>query len=233
MDENFFISTKSAVNFCEHDLFIYGLGEIWNVLSSFVMVGFGLYGLYNSVHGFVREDNLLSEPIKTKLKILYTLLSFIGLGSVFFHAHLSPFAHWVDIIFISMILVYSQFILSNINTNIFLNKLKYIGLMLTHLATSIYIPQIHIFLLFGTGFVVKKSIEYKIDIETNFLQSSNSNHLINTYWWIKKYFLLALIFWLFDYFGCVFINPYHVHWIFHILIGLVSYKIIDLIKYFR
>ena len=230
MDENFFISTKSAVNFCESDLFIGGIGEIWNVLSSFVMVGFGLYGLYGVNYKFVR-DNMLSESTKTRLNILYTLLTLVGLGSVFFHAHLSPFAHWIDIIFISMILVYSQFILSYTNTNIFLNKLKYMALLLVHLATSLYIPQIHIFLLFGSGFWVKKLIEYKIYVETNFVQSTNSNHIINTYWWIKKYFFITLMLWIIDYFGCVFITPYHVHWIFHILIGLVSYKIIDLVRY--
>lgn len=149
MDENFFILTKSAVNFCEPDLFIYGLGEIWNVLSSFVMVGLGLYGLYNVNFRFVREDNLLAKPTKTRLNVLYTLLTFVGLGSVFFHAYLSPFAHWIDIILISMILVYSQFILSNIKQNDFFNKLKYMGLMLTHLATSLYTTNSYIFIIWN------------------------------------------------------------------------------------
>jgi hypothetical protein len=229
MDTNFFISTKSTVNFCEPDLFICGVGEFWNVLSSFVIFGFGLCGLYNVNYRFVREDNLIIEPIKTRLNVLYTLLGLIGLGSVFFHAHLSLFAHWIDIIFISMILVYSQHILSNPNK--FLNKLKYLGLMLGHLASSLYIPQMHIFLLFGTGFSIKKTIEHKIDIQTNLIQYYNSNNIINTYWWIKKYFVLALVFWIIDYFGCRFISPLHVHWIFHILIGLVSYKIIYLMRY--
>lgn len=236
MDKNFFISTKSAVNFCEQDLFICGIGEIWNVQSSFIMVGFGLYGLYNVRYKFDKEYNLISTHVKTKLNVLYTLLSFVGLGSAFFHAHLSPFAHWIDIIFISLILVYSQYILSDSqyilsDSNKLLNKFRYIIFILIHIITSIYIPQFHIFLLFGTGFNIKKSIEYRIDAKFNLIQSYNYNQLTNKYLLIKKYFVCALIFWIIDYFGCIFITPYHVHWIFHILIGIVSYKIIDFVRY--
>ena len=103
--------------------------------------------------------------------------------------------------------------------------------MLGHFTTSIYIPQIHIFLLFASGFAIKNLIEHKIDIEVNLVNSSISNNLVQTYWWIKKYFMIALLFWIIDYFGCSFINPYHTHWIFHIFIGLVSYKIIGILKY--
>ena len=230
MDENFFILSKSAVNFCEPDSFAFGyVGEPWNVLSSIVIVFFGLYGLYNVNYKFVRPDNQLAESEKFQSNILYGLLTCIGFGSVFFHSHLSPFAHWVDIIFISIMLVYSQYILSHDKHNIY-NQIKYIGWMLIHVASSFYVPQIHIFLLFGTGFGIKNSIERKIDL--NYLtQNASNDKLISEYWWIKKYFFLGLLFWIIDYFGCGFITPYHVHWIFHIFIGLVSYKIISLIKY--
>ena len=229
MDENFFVISKSAVNFCKPDMFICGIGEIWNVLSSFGIVFFGLYGLYNINYKFAIEDNVLIDTMKTKTNILYSLLGLIGLGSVYFHTYLSPFAHWVDITFISIILVFSQYILSNpVN---FSKKIKYFGIMLGHFTTSIYIPQIHIFLLFASGFAIKNLIEHKIDIEASKINSSISNNLVQTYWWIKKYFMIALLFWIIDYFGCSFINPYHTHWIFHIFIGLVSYKIIGILKY--
>ena len=230
MNENFFIVGKSSVNFCEPDSYIYGIGEPWNVLSSLIIVFFGLYGLYNTNYRFNRLDNELVSFNKTQLNILYGLLSCIGLGSMFFHAKLSPFAHWVDIIFISMMLVYSQYILSE-QKNLLINKLKYIGLLTIHFITSINIPHIHIFLLFGTGFIIKKSIENKIKF--NYLTESQLNDkLQKKYQLIKKYFFIGLLFWIIDYLGCIFIYPYHVHWIFHILIGYVSYKIINLTKYF-
>jgi hypothetical protein len=160
-------------------------------------------------------------------------LGLIGLGSIYFHYELSPFAHWVDIIFISMILLYSQYTLTyKTKTNIFQHNIKYFGLFLTHLMTSIYIPQIHIFLLFGSGFVVKNLIEYKIDKHTCLIQNFNSNKLVGKYKSVKRFFILSLGLWIIDYFGCEFIKPFHVHWIFHILIGFVSYKIISLNKYF-
>ena len=127
MNNNFFQIGKSQVNFCEPDFYVFGVGEFYNVLSSFAIVFFGLYGLYkiNFAPG--------PGPVKTKiivspgLNILYLLLVLIGLGSVYFHYELSPFAHWVDIIFISMILLYSQYILAwKPNINIFQHKIKYL-----------------------------------------------------------------------------------------------------------
>lgn len=250
MDKNFFVSTKSAVNFCEPDSFALGcVGEPWNVLSSIIMVFFGLYGLYNVNYKFVSSDDQLVKSQKFQSNVLYSLLACIGIGSVFFHSHLSPFAHWVDIIFISIILVYSQYILSPERHNL-VNKLKFVLWMLTHLISSIFIPQIHIFLLFGTGFTIKNLIEDKIRLNylpkstinqrmTTYLDSSYwirhnvspDNNVVNEYLLIRKYFSAALLFWVIDYFCCRLITPYHVHWIFHIFIGLVSYKIIGLIKY--
>ena len=230
MDDNFFISSKSAVNFCEPDFYLLGcVGEPWNVISSLIIVFFGLYGLYNVNYRFLRPDNKLVGNEKIHSNILYSLLTCIGFGSMFFHSYLSPFAHWVDIIFISIMLVYSQYILSH-ERHKTINQLKYMCWMLIHLISSIYIPKIHIFLLFGTGFRIKNSIEHKIKL--NYLSQSTMNDTLQSdYWWIKKYFFTALLFWVIDYFGCRIISPYHVHWIFHIFIGLVSYKIIGLIKY--
>jgi len=233
MNNDFFIIGKSKVNFCEPDFCTQGIGEMWNVLSSFGMVFFGLYGIYK-INLESLSDNNKNYLNKKKISILYLLLVLVGFGSVYFHWELSPFAHWVDIIFISMILLYSQYLLSFNSNNIFLHKVKYLGLFLGHLVTSIYIPQIHIFLLFGSGFVVKNLIEYKIDNKIFLTQSTtNSNDLVKNYESIKKYFTLALVLWAIDYFGCKFITPYHTHWIFHILIGYVSYKTIELNKYFN
>ena len=263
MNNNFFIIGKSLVNFCELDLNIFGIGEIYNVASSFIIVFFGLYGLYNINFNFNFNTNMNANTntnmnanintniyminlIKTRSNILYLLETLIGFGSVYFHYELSPFAHWVDIIFISITLVYAQYILSSYyNPNDLINKYKYkykyeykykyIGIMLIHLITSIYIPQIHIFILFALGFNIKSLIEYKIinniKKNNNNNNNNNNNEIMRKYWWIKKYFIFGLGFWIIDFFGCDFIAPFHTHWIFHIFIGLMTYKIIDLMKY--
>ncbi len=65
-------------------------------------------------------------------------------------------------------------------------------------------------------------------IKNNILENVN---LMDKYFNIKKYFGLSLFFWIIDYFLCKDIQPYHTHWIFHILIGYVSYQVITLLKY--
>jgi hypothetical protein len=221
MNSNFFTIGKSAVNFCESDIYYYLIGEPWNVISSLAIVLFGLYGLYK-INYINNHINLVK---KTEQTILYFLLSMIGVASIYFHILLSPFAHWVDIIFISMILVYSLYCLE---ANYKLKIIKFVLLFIFHFISSLFIPQIHIFLQIYTGFIIKNKIEFKLS--KNIL--INHIDLIKKYYYIKMYFILSLIFWFIDYFGCFIITPYHVHWIFHILIGLVSYSAIDLIKNF-
>jgi hypothetical protein len=212
MNNNFFLQGKSAVNFCEKDSYDTFNGEMWNVISSIIMSLFGLYGICIS-----HKKNSI---------ILNTLLCLIGLGSAFFHYELSPFAHWIDIIFISIILIYSLYCIdhSTKNKNIFYS-LVFVG----HLFTSLYIPQIHIFIQFITGFILQNRIEYVLSI--NSIGHNNYDKLLQSYSITKKIFIGALIFWLIDYAGCKFITPYHTHWIFHILIGLVSYRVIKLVNY--
>jgi hypothetical protein len=228
MNKKIFIIGNSIVNFCECDSYWKGIGEPWNVLSSLFIVFFGLYGIYNVNCKLIYSiDKIITKEKKIQLNILYCLLGFIGLGSMFFHYKLSQFAHWVDIIFISLILIYFQYILSSKKK--MMTKLIYLLLLKIHFLTSIYIPLFHIFFLFGTGFIIKNRIEYKIKLN-NLIKFNTEHKLKNKYLLIRKIFILALGFWVLDYFGCYLINPYHVHWIFHILIGFVSYHIINFIK---
>ncbi len=89
---------------------------------------------------------------------------------------------------------------------------------------------------YATGYYLVKKIDRLISVLEN---ESKKNYDITqvTIRVKKKYvntkviFVLSVVLWLIDYFGCVLINPYHVHWIFHIGIGWVSYGIIDLTKY--
>jgi hypothetical protein len=245
MDNNFYSLGKSAVNFCENDINSFGFGEIYNVISSFAITLFGLYGLYR-LYKLYNPDNLDNQynrynqynQYKSKILlnsfVLYVLLSLIGLGSAYFHHDLSPFAHWVDIILISLILVYAQYMLTS-KPYMPLHKTKYFFILLFHFVISILIPQLHIFLLFASGFEVKNLIKSKIDLmcliyscDSNNI--SKSNNLIKKYNHISNFFCISLICWIIDYFGCWYISPYHTHWIFHILIGYVGYKIIDMVK---
>jgi hypothetical protein len=194
----------SSINFCENDVFLYGIGEPYNVLSSLVITFLGMYGL-------------LIETI-FEYQILYTLLLLIGLGSAYFHSKLTEFSHWVDIIIISCILVFSLWCIDETK-----NIIKYILLFILHLITSIFYPVIHVFILFITGFIVHYVISYKINNNINQIS-------LNDYKTIKYLFYLSLICWIIDYACCYYINPFHTHWIFHILIGIVSYKIINLVK---
>lgn len=195
---------KSAVNFCENDIFLYGIAEPYNVISSLAISLFGIYGL-------VKESSI-------KYQILYSLLLLIGLGSAYFHSQLTEFSHWVDIIFISCILVFSLWCIND-SKNIIVYTL-FSGL---HLITSIFLPVIHIFILFATGFMIHSIISFKINKLEDYI-------LLDNYRVIKYIFYASLVCWIIDYFCCNYISPYHVHWIFHILIGYVAYKIIKLSK---
>lgn len=240
MDINFFTYGKSSVNFCERDIYYLGMAEPFNVLSSFFILFVGFYGLYK-VNFTTKSDEPVIKLNIIQLNILYFMIGAIGAGSVYFHSTLSPFAHWTDIICISIILIYSMYCLNSTNKiicNILSNKNFFLLLFLIHFTTSLFIPQIHIFLQFFTGFIIKNNIENKLhNINVSWVKSGktvsikNYLNLLSTYSEIKKFFYLALSIWIIDYFCCNLINPYHLHWIFHILIGLVAYKTINLIKY--
>lgn len=196
MNSNFFIKGKSEVNFCEKDCYSEFNGELWNVITSIIMSLFGLYGVYISCKN--------SMTNKTKSITLNILLCLIGLGSAYFHFELSLFAHWIDIILISIILIYSLYCIDQTNNkNIF-----YSLIFLCHLITSLYIPQIHIFIQFITGFIVQNKIQYILSINT---LCQNDSLLQRDYLLTKKIFGLSLLFWIIDYFGCILINPYHTH----------------------
>jgi hypothetical protein len=196
---------RSLVNFCENDIYLYGIGEPYNVISSLFISLFGICGL-------------IGEKVK-RYQILYTLLLLIGLGSVYFHSELTEFSHWVDIILISCILVFSLWCIDD-NKNI----ISYTLFFMLHIITSILFPVFHLFILFITGFIIHSIISHKII-------NLGNTFLIMDYVIIRFIFYLSIVFWIIDYVCCEYISPYHTHWIFHILIGYVAFKIIYLSKY--
>lgn len=202
-------------------------------MSSFIISLCGLYGLCELWINF-RFTNTYSRNYIYHAKLLYLILFFVGIGSMYFHSELTEFAHWIDIVIISMILVFSLYCLSD-NYNSLKIKFQYLLLFMVHLCFSLYIPSIHIFIQFITGFLIQYRITKKIS-SLNMNTNTNNYLLVKTKFDNIKYlFYASLICWIIDYFGCDFIksfhSDFHTHWIFHILIGVVSYKIIDTFKY--
>ena len=230
MDDNFFIVGTSLVNFCEQDFYYNFIGEPINVISSLAISFFGFYGLYKLSLIQNIDIDISITTYKYYSKILYLILILIGFGSVYFHWELSHFAHWIDIILISIILIFSNYCLE-LKYNCLTTKIKYLLIFIVHLISSLKIPSIHIFFQFITGFYIQKQIENKLILIKNNILNENYLNILNKYKKIKMYFILSLFLWILDYFFCEKIKLYHTHWIFHILIGYISYKIIDLIKF--
>lgn len=237
----------SLVNFCESDMLTNNYSEYFNSWSSLAISLFGFLGIFKILYSdelvdifkkhqdiTIKKQYLLES--KSNRYMLNSILVLVGLGSFYFHSELSEFSHWVDISFISLILILSDRYLDNILN--YDRKKKYIYYLVgsIHLITSICIPSIHIFIQYATGYYLVKKIDRLINVLED---ESKKNYDINLitirvkkkYQNIKILFLISVILWLIDYFGCIYINPFHVHWIFHIGIGWVSYGIIDLSKY--
>lgn len=235
----------SLVNFCEPDNYSSIFVEKFNVWSSLVISLFGILGIIKLFYSNELTD-LLKKHTGISLKqefsnrsfnfrlLLNIILFFIGIGSFLFHSKTSQFYHWIDIFFISLILILAEYQLDNM----FRNKtvLFYYVVGLIHLITSLMIPSIHIFIQFGTGFMIVKKINYhmikfKNNIINNYDIAQIYKKIEYKYNKTKIIFYLSLLCWVIDYFGCKFIKPLHTHWIFHIGIGWMSYLIIDLTKY--
>lgn len=237
----------SLVNFCESDVLTNKYSEYFNTWSSLSISLFGLLGIYKILYSYELVDIFKKhqditikkhyiEESKSNRYILNSILVLVGFGSFYFHSELSVFSHWIDIIFISLILILSDKYLDIVLN--YENKKKYIYYLigLLHLITSIYVPSIHIFIQFATGYYLVKKIDRLIKVlEDESKKNYDINHItrkiIKQYFNIKIIFVISVILWIIDYFGCVYINPYHIHWIFHIGIGWISYSIIDLSKY--
>jgi hypothetical protein len=247
-ESNFLLNFEkgtSLVNFCESDVLTTDYVEYFNTWSSLAISIFGLIGIFKilytdelvNIFKKYQDITLGKEYIRTSKKnryVLNSILVLIGLGSFYFHSELSVFAHWVDIIFISIILILSDKYLDNIIDKRRIYTYYLFGLV--HLLTSIYIPSIHIFMQFLSGYFIVKKIDKTLKILE---EKSKKNYDINQIYLsvVKKYnnikivFVTSVILWIIDYFLCKFIHPYHLHWIFHIGIGYVGYQIIDLTKY--
>lgn len=78
-----FLSSPSTVDWCEDNyVYISWIAELWNVLSSFVLIYAGYYG-------FIYHQNL-------KGNIVFFTLGIVGAGSVLFHGSLTAFTQMLD-----------------------------------------------------------------------------------------------------------------------------------------
>lgn len=236
---------SSLVNFCEGDIYTRLIVENFNTWSSLVISLMGLIGILKILYSdelldvFKKHSDIGLKPELIRYSELYRymlnfMLILIGLGSMYFHSHNSQFSHWVDIILISMILVMSDYYMDNM----FKRKIIIIHLIIgcIHLITSLFIPSIHIFIQFATGFMIIKKINYNMKKlkdkgKDNYDILEISKKVEKKYFRIKLIFYLSLLLWIIDFFLCGYIYPFHTHWLFHIAIGYVGYGIIDLSKY--
>ncbi len=236
---------SSLVNFCESDIYENRIVETYNTYSSLAIVVFGLIGIIKILNDkeltfFFKkhvdiyiEQDLLKKSDNQRLILNYILI-LVGCGSTYFHSETSEFSHWIDIILISIILLSSEYFIDTIDKKP--KKTFYFLFIILHLLSSIYIPSVHIFLQFITGFLIVKKIN---SLMKKIKKIGDDNYDIMTvykkieieYSKTKIIFGISILLWIIDYFGCYIINPYHTHWLFHIGIGLTSYKIIDLSKY--
>ncbi len=236
---------SSLVNFCETDIIENRIVEYFNTISSLAIVIFGFYGIMKvitdkEIQGIFKKNSDISiqKDFMTKSKssryILNIVLVLVGFGSMYFHSELSVFAHWVDIILISIILLLSEYYLDYIEKKPSLLIYYFFGIL--HLISSLFIPSLHIFIQYITGFLIVKKInsymkKLKEKGESNYDIMTIHKQIEKKYFHTKIIFLLTIILWVIDYFGCTFIHPYHTHWIFHFGIGLTAYRIIDMSKY--
>jgi hypothetical protein len=237
----------SLVNFCETDIITNRFVEHYNTYSSLAIVFFSLLGIIKVLSNNELTDTLKknqdisinNETIldsKKQRYILNLILFQVGMGSLFFHSELSVFAHWVDIILISIILLVAEYYIDSINRKKKSVRLRYLIFFLLHLLSSILIPSFHIFIQYLTGFLIVKKInilmnKIKDKGEDNYDIMMIYNKIEKEYIDTKVIFGISLLLWVIDYFCCFMIKPYHTHWLFHIGIGLTAYKIIDLFKY--
>jgi len=222
---------SSEVNFCELDNNS-NIVEFYNTISSFCFIIFSIIGiseLFNEKeliniskkHRIVFDNDKIKETIEQRI-VLYIILIFIGIFSIYFHATMSAFSHFVDIISISVLIITSlYYITPSDKTNY--KKIKYILLFIFHLMMCLFLPSIEIFLQFIVGFYIKQISDLKIKKICKTLEIKNikeysvlTEYLKNKYNNVKLIFLGSLLCWFPDYFLCKYLCGYHTHFIFQI-----------------
>lgn len=221
-------SNTSEINFCEPDRNDGFAFEFYNTMSSLIFVILGIYGV--------------KVNMQTNKLILYYMLIVVGILSAYYHAFMSELSHIMDIMSISMILSTSVYCIEKSELKIkkielnedFIIGIRYGIEMMIYTILAFISPSFHIIMEFYEGYRLKQIIENKI----NYLKLNkllNNNDLFNL---ILKYnicrwtFIISVILWMIDFFLCELLNGYHLHWIFHIMIAIMSYNLISILDYF-
>jgi hypothetical protein len=218
-------SNTTNINFCEPDNPNGFVFEYFNTMSSLVFVILGIYG--------VKSNEQLNKII------LYYILIAVGLLSAYYHAVISELSHIMDILSISMILSTSVYCIEKSSFNKktqqedFIIGIRYGIEMLIYTILAFISPLFHIIMEFYEGYRLKQIVEKRIyDIKINkILNDNETNKLIQKYNICKWTFITSIILWMIDYFLCDLLNGYHLHWIFHIMIAIMSYNLIELLDY--
>lgn len=211
----------SEVDFCEmnNDTVIV---ENFNTWSSLIISLYGLYGIMK-IYRYYRTDRYFWKEI-----FVFFNLFVVGLCSVYFHSTLSAFGHLLDIYSIACILSSAIFIIDhgsklNLGISLILNAI-----------VCLLAPTLELLVLFVKGFYVKSRIDTLIEsYDKIVVDEIDFKHAKSKYVTVQYMFVVAFIFWLIDFFLCKYLHGMHLHFIFHILIGHVSFCAIDTVGMLR
>lgn len=185
------------------------------------------------------NDNENDQQAQFISSILYCVLILIGIFSIYFHAMLSTFSHMLDIMSISLIIATGIYCLSKTQDNISphietILGLKYGFKLLLYTAIAFIAPFLLIILQFADGFILSEILGKKINnlVEKDLIDHDLKKSIVRKYKICKLFFVTSMILWMIDYFLCDYLDGYHLHFIFHILIAYVGYILIDLYQYF-
>jgi len=195
-----FERNSSKIDFCEINNYDSEYIEYNNTISSYVFCFFGIIIFMNNL--------IYSKRINYK-KINYSILLFnIGLFSAYFHATLSEFGHIMDVMAIWFLLLYVDYILFKKNMK------DIIIIILLNINISLIIPFLCIVLLFIYGFYINNKLN----------NSLINKNIYNT---CKILFFISLVFWILDFHFCDYLqnNYMPTHFIFHIIIAFMAYKL--------
>lgn len=208
------MATHATVDWCENNYAVVSfIAEFWNTLSSFVLLATGIFGWYR--HGHLKGG------------IVYAILAFVGIGSVFFHAHLTVNSQMLDEI--PMLFLVAQLYINSRKIKKLSTKLIIHGLAFFQ---SIVIYYTALYQTTGTGKGILEKVEFSIFQSTIiFAAISIFFTLYKTDTGDKEFqrgsvmFAAAWICWLTDFFLCDIFKYFYLHAWWHILSAFGVYQI--------
>jgi hypothetical protein len=192
---------SSMIDFCEENKYESYFIEYYNTISSFLFCILGFIIIYNNM-----KNNMKNNKIRKN--IYGVLLVNVGIFSGYFHGTLSEFGHIMDIMAIWLIILYMDYVILK-------REIKEVVIMiLGNIIISMIIPILSIIILFTYGLYINRELKRVIKE-------------VELYERCKKMFYVSIIFWIMDFIICDYLRENYMatHYIFHIIIAIMAYKI--------